>query len=643
MLNRISVSLVSAMLVFHVSWTVAQRSGACPPATDKKAKAYFEKALAARKSGKDLQVVKDWCDKAVEADTAFAEPMVLLGNAAYAKKDSRVMSEAYERAIAICPDVNPEIYFRLGTYYFDRKKYDDAIRAFQTMAEFSTVKESMAQQAALLSARASLLKNPVPFDPKPVRQISTPDPEYLAAISADNDLCLFTRRYEMNTKSSLTPVSVEKFMMARRQADGTYEKGEPMPLPFNSRNTNNEGGPSISIDNQHLYFTVNRNGNFDLYYSDYIKDQWGPITNLGLQVNDSVQWDSQPSISSDNKTLYFASYRDSVFGTSDIFVTKKKNGTWSAPEKLSSAINTNGNEKAPFIHPDNQTLYFSSDSLPGMGGFDIFFSKKDSKGNWGKPVNLGYPINTDGDEVGFFVSTDGKTGYFASNKYGGAGGYDLYSFDLYAGARPEKVLMVSGSLRNEQNEIPYAAKIELKNITSQEINHVEYDTLTGRFASVVLFDNDYIMTVKKDSSAFTSRYFARSDTLNDKPVKVEFDVRKIELGNAYTLHDILFATDSYVLTDVSKRVIEDFAEFLETNPRVKVAIHGHTDNEGDPGSNLALSNNRAKAVYNYLIELKINPARLSYKGFGQTKPVAANLSPEGKAKNRRTEFVIISK
>ena len=361
---------------------------------------------------------------------------------------------------------------------------------------------------------------------------------------------------------------------------------------------------------------------------------------MGDHVNDKKQWDSQPSLAPDGKTLYFASYRDSVYGTSDIFVTTKNNGSFSRATPL--PINTNGNEKSPFIHPDSRTLYFSSDSLPGMGGFDIYMVKKEGN-KWGKPVNLGYPINTEADEVGFFVSTDGKYGYFATNKLSGAGGYDIYSFELPTDKRPEKVLFVKGQVKGVNDEIPLAAKIELRNLSTSEIMDVDYDSLTGDYASVVMFDADYIMTVKKEGYAYTSEYFSKEDTSLKTVVNRELDVQKMAVGQAYKLNNILFASASAELNTPSKNIISDFASFLRENPKMIVAIHGHTDSAGDADANMKLSQNRAKSVYNFLIESGIGASRLSYKGFGQTKPVAGNESEENRAQNRRTEFVIINK
>lgn len=632
--------LILLFVAGEINHSFAQGIALCPPSSSKKAVKFFEEAKAAKKSKKDYKEVKELALKATEEDTAYAEPWLLLGDAAFGKKDFPTMKKSYSRLIELCPDADANAFYRLGTYLYDTKKYEEASKYLKSYLEFATTDESKNKDAETLLFRAKMIADPVPFNPQIVKGVSTADPEYLAIITADNEYCYFTRRFEQSSKGSLTPQSVEKFIVSKRTATGDFDKGEPMPLPFNQNVSNNEGGATVSKDNKFLYFTKNENGNFDLFYSEKVKGVWGEIKNLGENVNDKKQWDSQPSLAPDGKTLYFASYRDSVYGTSDIFVTTKNNGTFSRATPLS--INTNGNEKSPFIHPDNRTLYFSSDSLPGMGGFDIYMVKKEGN-KWGKPINLGYPINTEADEVGFFVSTDGQYGYFASNKLSGAGGYDIYSFELPSDKRPEKVLFVKGQVKGVNDEIPLAAKIELRNLTTSEIMDVDYDSLTGDYASVVMFDADYIMTVKKEGYAYTSEYFSKEDTSLKSVVNRELDVQKMAVGQAYKLNNILFATASSELNISSKNIISDFAGFLKENPKMIVAIHGHTDSDGDADANMKLSQDRAKSVYNFLIESGISASRLSYKGFGQTKPVAGNESEENRAKNRRTEFVIINK
>jgi outer membrane protein OmpA-like peptidoglycan-associated protein/YHS domain-containing protein len=426
-----------------------------------------------------------------------------------------------------------------------------------------------------------------------------------------------------------------------------------MPRPFNTYD--NQGAATISIDNKHMILTICKpekhrvggvmqsNINCDLYYSDFEDGRWSEIKNMGPVVNDSLQWDSQPSLSPDGKTLYFSSARNEASGL-DIYKTvKDDNGRWSKPVPLGPNINTTGNEKSPFIHPDGKTLYFSSDGWQGMGGFDIFYSKMDEKGNWGKAVNIGYPINSEVDDIGFIVSTDGKTGYFASNKLKGKGGYDIYSFPLYEGARPDKVLFLKGELRDEETNGVTNAVVELKNLTTKEVTEVKLDTVTGKYAGVVRFDSDYMLLVKKKDFAFTSTFISKEDSLFEHPAALDINIRKIEVGQEFQINDINYETNSADLTENSKYVIDEFVEYLKENPDFKIEIRGHTDNSGGDFENQTLSTDRAFTVRQYIQEKGIAGDRLSQRGFGASVPVATNDTEEGRAKNRRTEFVIISK
>ncbi len=629
-----------AIFFFLSLVSFSQNLKLCPQKVNKELDKKVAEVEKLFKSLNNYDKAKELAEEIIAEDSLYAKPFLLLGDAAYRKKEFKTMVYAYNGLINACPDAAEKAYYRVATYYFDTKKYDECVPLYKSFLEFNgndTIANDDAEQKMF---RAHALTHPVPFKPLVLKDVSTADPEYLPIISADNELCFFTRRYEFKGRDMLTPTSVEKFMVSEFK-NNKWTTGEPMPFPFNKQNSNNEGGASISIDNQHLFFTSNVKGNFDIYTSDFGLSGWSEPRTIGDNVNDKRQWDSQPSISPDGRTLYFASYRDSISQTSDIYKTERKNGHWTNPLALTDGINTLKNEKSPFIHPDGRTFYFSSDGLPGMGGYDIYVCKADDNGNWGKPVNIGYPINTENDEVGFFVSTDGKRGYFASNKIN-TSGYDIYYFDLYDKIQPAQAFVFKGKLNDsDDDDIPRAAQIEIKNIASKQVTQIDYDTLTGKFAGVLLFNNDYLLTVKKDGYAFTSKYIEKKDSA--KAVTVDFDIKKVKEGQSYKLNDILFESDSYELTEMSKQVIKDFSEFLKANPTIRVGIHGHTDNEGNPANNLLLSKNRAKAVYMYLISLGIAPGRLTHEGFGQTKPIASNAASDGRSLNRRTEFFILKK
>jgi len=631
------------MLNFVYTEIIAQQKSLCPPTENKKAEKYLEQAKEARKDKKQFSVIKELCEKSIAEDSSFSDPYKYLGDVAWQNHQDQVMAMSYEKLIELCPDASADAHYRLADYLYDSKEYKKAISYFESFLDFNKVKEENARDATQKIQRAKFMMFPVPFNPIPLDNISGADPEYLAIISPDQDFCFFTRRYEEQKRGSLFPASVEKFMISVKK-DSVFDRGEAMAFPFNKAGSNNEGGASITIDNKHLFFTVNKNGNFDIYTSDETKGVWSEPRSVGAGVNDPNRWESQPSISPSGKTLYFVSIRDSANPTSDIYFSKKSDsGEWGTMKNIGSPINTPGNEKTPFIHPDNKTFYFSSDQLPGMGGYDIFKCKLQADGSWGTPMNLGYPINTEADELGFFASTDGNKGYFSSNSLKGKGGYDIYSFDLHPAAKPDRVLFIKGELKDERNDIPSMASISLRNVKTQEFADVVYDSTSGKYASVVLFDHDYILTVKKQGYAYNSAYFSAADTTKLEPKKIDFNLQKTEIGSAYTLNNILFETESSSLTAQDQAIILDFASYLKENSALKVAVHGHTDNIGLAANNITLSENRAKAVYDFLVMNGVEKTRLSSKGFGADKPVSNNSSASGRMKNRRTEFVIISK
>ena len=616
----------------------------CSSSENKQANRYYDEAKSSFQSRK-YQEAKESVAKAIDEDPEFGDAYLLQGYIALKKKDDIIMEQSFKKVIELCPETDPEPYFQLGWFYYDTKKWEEAEPLLKKFLDFDKINEEHGSKTELMLLRSKLYAHPVAFEPILVKDISSPDPEYLPYISPDNQFAFFTRRFELKDKNMLTPQSVEKFMISKMQQNGSYERGKPMEDPFNKTTNNNEGGATITIDNKHLFFTVNSKGNFDICTSDFVEGKWTEIKNLGPNINDPKQWDSQPSISSDGKILYFASARDSLSGINIYKSTKIDSGNWSKAVKLSSKINTNGNEKSPFMHSDSRTLYFSSDSLPGLGGYDIFKCQMDENGNWGKPINLGYPINTESDEVGFFVSTNGKSGYFSSNKLNnGVGGFDIYSFELYPDARPDKVYFQKGDLNGSVTKEHINATIEVKDAVTKKVTKVDVDSVTGEYALIVNFKNDLLISVKKEGYAFESNYISAHDSSNYAQVKiVDIDLQKLEVGAQYTINDILFSTNSFELNDTIKTVLDDFVSYLKLNKNLQVALHGHTDNIGTPSDNMILSENRAKAVLEYLLSQEVSKSRLSYKGFGATKPITTNSTEEGRAKNRRTVFVVNSK
>jgi outer membrane protein OmpA-like peptidoglycan-associated protein len=391
--------------------------------------------------------------------------------------------------------------------------------------------------------------------------------------------------------------------------------------------------------------------NVDIYFSENDGGYWSDIRKISLNVNHPVYWDSQPTIAADGVTLYFASDRPRGFGGIDLYVTRKdlKTGLWSIPQNLGPKINTPGDEKTPFIHSDSETLYFSSTGHFGFGGYDIFLARKDDKGEWMEPENIGSPINGATDDTGFFVSTDSKTGYFFSYDEGkvrgrGVGRYDLYSFDLYAEARPQSTTLMSGTVKDQKTGEPVTgAVLEIKNTITKEKTYATVDSTTGQWmAAISLKKKDKIViTVKKDSVAFNSTVIdMKKASYETPPAEVKLSVAKAEQGKSFVIENILYNTNSAEIKEESKLILESFADYLKENPNMKVEIQGHTDNVGNPKDNEALSTNRAFSIKQFLEDYKIDGSRIVAKGYGQSKPIADNKTEAGRAKNRRTEFLI---
>ncbi|HNY01728.1 MAG TPA: OmpA family protein [Bacteroidales bacterium] len=595
----------------------------------------------------------------LKEEPSCVDASYVLGLVNYKKADNNLVEaeKNFRRVAEQCPGYDLYVYFYLGEIAYSKDDFSTAIKnleVFTREPEKIKKEEDYARAVSLLDYSRfylNMVEHPVPFDPHVVEGISTPGNEYLPILSPDNQMALYTREVKIDPgRNSLTREirMKEKFYYSSRQDDGRFNEGEEMPDPFNIND--NEGGATLTADNNTLYYTVCKYDpgrqylNCDIYMSENIGGEWSPIRPVGGGIDHPDTWESQPSISADGRVLYFISDRSGGQGGYDIYRTEKNAaGQWQTPVNLGPVINSKGNEKSPFIHPDGKTLYFSSDGWMGLGGYDIFYSRLGNDGTWSKPVNIGYPINSTDDEVGFFVSTDGQQGFFASNKYNGKGGWDLYSFDLYDEARPEKVLFIKGNVKSELSAEPLKARIELKNIETKKVSEIPMDTLTGNYVAVAPFNSDYIMTVKKADHVYEAKYISKIDSVFKTPATVDIAMKPIEVNQSYRINDIYFGFNSFELSATSRTILDQLIEFLDENRNISIQIQGHTDNIGNDADNLKLSEDRAHSVYDYLVEQGIAARRLTYKGFGKSMPVADNQTEEGRAKNRRTVFVITGK
>lgn len=463
--------------------------------------------------------------------------------------------------------------------------------------------------------------------------------EYLPSLTIDGNTIIFTRRVKTNG----THLN-EDFYVSEKK-NGVWSKATELPGELNTES--NEGAQNISIDGKLLFFAANYGnegeGNFDIYMSNLNKNGWGPKINLGRAIN-TEYWETQPSLSPDKRTLYFTASDPSGFGGSDIYMsTLQPNGQWGPARNLGSVINSSGDEGCPFIHPDNQTLYFKSKGHPGYGEADLFMSRKQADGSWGKPINLGYPVNTIDEEGSLVISSDGTTAFYASDGADSRGGLDIYTFEMPQHVRPLKTLWVKGNVYDEKTKQGLPSAVELINFsTAQTVSKVQTDE-SGNYLITLPVGNDYAFNVNRKGYLFYSENFFLKAGNTDTTYTIDIPLTPIEVNASIVLKNIFFDVNKWEVKPESMIELDKVVQLLKENPTLKIEIAGHTDNVGKPADNLTLSNNRAKAVINYFLYKGITADRLSSKGFGETKPVAENSTEDGRSKNRRTELKVIAK
>ncbi len=592
--------------------------------------------------------------KAVSADEGFSEAWIVLGDVYTDMKRPEDAVGAYKSALEKGRTFYPEALFFAGSVELKTGKYEEAQKHLQTFLEYNPrpgVKKSLAE-SRLNSCRFALeaMKNPVDFNPVNLgKSINSENSEYFPCLTVDARTLLFTRRLP---DPEIAGREQEDFFMSSIN-DTIWNVAKSMGQPINT--WLNEGAPTLSPDGQKLFFTACANsngygenrfgfGSCDIFTSYKQGDSWSEPLNIGAPVNTGA-WETQPSVASDGKTLYFIRGYTDRFGVyhQNIYTASYSDDSgWSVPVKLPPPVNTDGTEESVFIHPDGRTLYFSSDGHPGMGGLDIFVSRLNEDGTWTEPENLGYPINTFNDENSLMVSGDGKTGYFASDRPGGFGKLDLYSFSLPEEAKPEALTYLKGIVYDETTNARLDAKFDLINLkTGLVVVSSVSDAVTGEFLVALPSGSSYALNVSKSGYLFYSDHFDVSGlfSYNDPFIK-DIPLKPILVGEKVVLKNVFFETDKFDLKTESRSELERLIQLLLKNPKIKIEIGGYTDNQGTTIHNAELSLHRAKAVFDYLVAAGIDAIRLSYQGYGENQPVSTNDTETGRALNRRTEFKI---
>lgn len=621
--------------------------------SDKKAIKLFDEARMAYREMR-LSSARELLEESLGRDADFIEAQSLLAFVCVDEGDYDAAENNFKKAIEIDRQaLMPNNIFFLAQLVLNDGRYKEAENYFERYLNANGKSERMnnesRRQLDKIEFALSAMENPVPFEPKNLGPaINSERAEYFPSLTVDEKTILFTRRLP----SASAPEGFNEDFYIAHKKNGEWQTAYNVEKPINTEM--NEGAPSLSADGLLLIFTAcelygsyggNRQGmgSCDLFYSQRSGNNWGVPYNLGQTIN-SRHWETQPSFSADGKTLFFIrGLRDQSGNTNgNIYMSQlDKDLRWSKPVPLSNTINTPNNEESVFIHPDGQTLYFSSDGHPGMGNLDIFISRKDENGEWGEPINLGYPINTHKNENSLLVSSDGKIAYFASDREEGYGDLDLYTFELDEKFAPNKVSYFAGVITNANTDEPLEARFELINLDNSTVAVESFsDPATGEFLVTLPAGKEYALNVSKDGYLFYSENFALDESTILEPVKENIPLEPLEIGKKIVLKNIFFETDKYALKDKSKVELNKLIEFLNENPGLKIKVMGHTDNVGSDTYNQTLSQNRARSVVEYLIENGISSVRIQSEGYGAKQPIADNATAEGRAKNRRTEFQI---
>ena len=592
-------------------------------------------------------------DNAIKADSRFAEAFALKGDIAAEQYHMEEAILNYDQAVEILPDLDYNIYVILGNLKLLIGRYREAKRDYQRYLSYNRGPSNRRWQTEANINKCELgmemIADPVPFDPVNLGDsINTIHDEYINAITSDKETLFFTRRLPTSAITSGISEKVEEdFYLSGLSHDSAWLLASNLGPPINTRG--NEGAISISPDGQLLFFAACQRhdgfGSCDIYWSWKMGTNWSEPRNLGPAVN-SAAWESQPSFSSDGKTLYFTSKRTGGKGSSDIWKTELlRNGDWTIPVNLGDSVNTSGEEQNPFIHPDDQTLYFASKGHKGMGGLDLFYIRKNADGSWNTPVNLGYPINTSADEITLIVNSTGDVAYISSDKLGGKGRQDIYSFQLYEEAQPNPVTYLKGIVFDKQTENRLQARFELTDLKHNQVAVQSIsDPIDGSFLVCLPTDRDYALNVSRPGYLFYSDNFSMTGTRDQtRPFLKNIPLQPIKVGETVILKNIFFDTDKYDLKPESFIELGKLLQLLQNNSSIRIQISGHTDSIGSEEHNLELSQNRAKAVFDYLVTEGISYDRMTYSGYGFSRPVDTNETETGRANNRRTEFRIVGR
>lgn len=584
-------------------------------------------------------------NKAVDKEPDNVDAWLFRGDLGVVLNNEQLAMNSYRKAYELSNDMR--VLDKWGRTALDYGYYRQADSIFGELSKLSSANARVQQIVEELQEKAqwaqTQVNNPVDFDPQNLGpNVNRLEMQYFPAVTADGNTLMFTGR---NLSVNNTD---ENFYVTTR--DNSVWSAAQI-LTGNLNTIRNEGAMCLSADGNVIFYTgcddpynprEDSRGSCDLYVSFKKPDgTWTEGRNLGDNIN-TAQWETQPSLSPDGKTLFFVRGRNTMAKNTDIFYSVWDGNTWSEAQRLEGSVNTDGKEEAPFIHFDGLTMYFASNGHQGMGQADLYKAELLEDGTWGNVTNLGYPINTHRGEFGMVVAPDGKTAYYASDRGQAIDNMQLYSFELPQQARATPVAWVTGIVVDDETGDRVDAELQFVDVESGRSLLSGRSGRNGSFTVSLPANASYAVNVSGEGYLFYSENFSLQNQSEATAEDLEIRLKKLSIGDALVLENVFFDTDSDLIKPSSESELNRLAVFMKQNPTVKLGIDGHTDDRGDANYNMDLSRRRAQSIVSSLVDSGIDRARLEARGFGDTKPVADNSTAEGRARNRRTEMTILS-
>lgn len=509
--------------------------------------------------------------------------------------------------------------------------------------------------------------------------VNSPFDDYNPRFAFDDTALFFTSRRPVGKKpgrSEFDNKYYENIFISPLENGKTFMDAYSPGKPFKAKGNNAIVG--LAPDGNTLFMYLGEEDGGSILAAEYKpeRDKWKKPKRFSKKIESDAE-ETTVAMSPDGQALYFVSANPELTtGGKDILVVRRnEKGKWEDPENVGGLINTIYDEEGVYLSDDGQVMYFSSKGHNSMGGYDVFRSVMGEDGRWEAPENIGYPVNTPNDEVFYVTDKEGFYGFYATQREGGWGGRDLYKV-ISLGSEKQVLTLTRDSLVagfNLLEKNPFLSYPELLSVdTTLILSGQVKDTLMGADTTIMaglIFMNPETGEIIARAMTGTDGYYRARipepgiygveinatgylyylDILDlsglnpDEPAEMNFYLQKIEVGTKVVLDNIYFETGKSVLTPNSYDALDQVVRFLENNQSVRLEISGHTDNTGSLRINTRLSEARAKAVVDYIVNKGITPDRLEYKGYADSQPVADNDTPEGREMNRRVEFKVLEK